>query len=414
MNPFNIGALCALAILALCGAVQAQQQGPWWTWSTIDGNWGGYRDWLADRGLVFSGETDVDLQGNVSGGRTRGFAPANESGAAVDADLGELAGIKGMLLHAEFTSNAGEDLSEERIDNVLEVTTAFAEPGYYLGQMYAQQTLYGGKVTIQLGRMTTANNFASLPVLAGYLSFASNPFAVNLEENSVYFTSLPGVEWGAVGTVAVSHSILFTAGIYNTNLPSGLPFASQHGLNFSFTDSGGPMEVGQLTYNINNQPDDTGLPGIYYIGGLYSGADYETLSDRGYRKGNYGLYFEAQQMVYRDGGPGSDIGLTPWIAIAPMPRQSINELPLLAMTGAIYHGLLPRRPDDDAMIGFYYGELSTDVTSGPAEKVFELGYIWWATPWLAVTPDFQYVFNPRGGSSSRNAAVPGVQFQILF
>jgi hypothetical protein len=52
-------------------AVWGQEHGPWWTWSTIDEDWGGYRDSLADRGLAFSGTTVVDLQGNVSGARDR-------------------------------------------------------------------------------------------------------------------------------------------------------------------------------------------------------------------------------------------------------------------------------------------------------------------------------------------------------
>ena len=49
------------------------------------------------------------------------------------------------------------------------------------------------------------------------------------------------------------------------------------------------MEVAQLTYNLNRGRDDTGLPGIYYIGGLYSGADYQVLSGGGTKRGDYGF-----------------------------------------------------------------------------------------------------------------------------
>ncbi len=134
-------------------------------------------------------------------------------------------------------------------------------------------------------------------------------------------------------------------------------------------------------------------------------------------------------MIYRYGGPGSDIGLTPWFAVAYNPEQRINQLPLLVMIGATYQGLLPRRGDDSTAIAFYYGKLNpsppialasavtaatTTTTSHSVEKVLELDYTCWTTPWLAVTPDLQYVFNPGGSSSSRNAAVLGVQFQILF
>jgi len=412
MKPARVATLLLFELLMMPGALLAQDLGPWWTWPTMDGNWGGYRQTLADRGIVFSGSTVVDLLGNVSG-RARAFAPANASLLAVDADLEKMAGLHGLLFHAEFTANAGQNLSTRSIGNILQVATAFAQPGYYLGQMYVQQKLFDDKLTLQLGRMTKANNFASLPVFADYVSFAVNPIPINLTNNTVYFTSLPAVEWAAVATIAPTESIAFAVGVYNTNLPSGLPFSGRHGLDFSFSGSGGPMEVAQMTYQFNL--GDGELPGTYYLGGFYSGADYLLLTDgSANRRGNYGFYFEGQQMIYRYGGRGSDTGLTPWVSVAYMPPQSINQLPLLAMTGAVYHGLIPSRSDDSTAAGFYYGKLSTNVPSGAGEKVLELNYTWWATPWLGVTPDFQYVFNPSGGSSSKNAAVIGTQFQLSF
>jgi len=356
----------------------------------------------------------VDLQGNAAGGHSRGFAAADASFAAADADLEKLVGIKGFLLHAEFVTNAGQNLSNKNIGNVLQVATAFSQPGYYLGQMYAQQKLFNSKLTLQEGRMTTANNFASLPIFADYLSFTNNPIPISLTNNSIHFTSLPAVEWAAVGTLAATRSLSIAAGIYSTNSASGLPSSSQHGLDFSFDGSGGPMEVAQLTYNINQGSEEVGLPGTYYLGGYYSGADYQLLADEGRRRGDYGFYFEGQQMIYRYGGPGSDIGLTPWLAITYNPQQSINQLPLLALAGVTYHGLIPGRGDDNLGCGFYYGKLSNALPAATGEKVLELDYTLWATPWLGISPDFQYVLNPSGGSSSRNAAVPGVQVQVLF
>jgi carbohydrate-selective porin OprB len=191
MIPKHTVTIFLLQLLLISTTPRAQEQGPWWTWPTIDGNWFGYRHTLADYGLVFSGTTVVDLQGNASGGESRGFAAADASFVALDADLEKLAGIKGFLLHAEFVANAGQNLSEKNIGNVLQVGTAFSQPGYYLGQMYAQQKLFNGKLTLQVGRMTTANNFASLPVFADYVSFADNPIPVSLTDNNIYFTSLP-------------------------------------------------------------------------------------------------------------------------------------------------------------------------------------------------------------------------------
>jgi porin len=409
-----LGTFCFISILGISGVLHAQERGPWWSWSTIDGDWGGFRQAFADRGLVFSATTVIDLQGNVSGGERRAFACADGSLVAADADLEKLARLRGLLFHAEFVSNVGQNLSTKSLGNILQVATAFAQPGYYLGQMYAQEKVFNDRFKLQAGRMTTANNFANLPVFSNYVSFADNPIPISLTNNTLYFTSLPAVEWAAVGTVAPYESIALAAGVYNTNLESGLPFASRHGIDFSFNGSGGPMEVVQLAYYRNRGSDDTGLPGTYYIGGFYSGADYQALSGSGHTRGDYGFYFAAQQMIYRYGGPGSDVGLTPWIAVTYNPQPSINQLPVLVLTGAIYHGLIPGRGDDNAAFALYYGKISASRPSVSAEKVLELDYTWWATPWLGVTPDVQYVLNPGGSSSSRNAAVLGMQFQILF
>jgi porin len=414
MNPARLVILCLIVVIGTSSTLRAQDQGPWWTWPTIDGYWGGTRNALADRGLVFSGENYTDLQGNVSGGNRKAFACADESLVAADADLEKLTGLDGLLFHAEFVANVGQDLSAKSLGNFLQVATAFSAEGYYLGQMYVQQKLFNDEFTLQAGRMTTADNFASLPVFDDYISFADNPIPASLTNNTLYFTSLPSVEWAAAGTVTPSESTELAVGIYNTNLPSALPDASQHGINFSFKDSGGPMEVAQFSYYLNRGRDDVGLPGTYYLGGFYSGAEYQVLSGESTRKGNYGFYFEAQQMAYRYGGSGSDIGLTPWFAVTYSPQQETNQLPMLFLVGAVYHGLIPGRGDDNTALAFYYGKISDTLPAVSAEKVIEADYTLWATPWLGVTPDLQYVLNPGGSSSSRNALVLGAQFQVIF
>jgi hypothetical protein len=59
MNAARLGTLCLTVVIAMSGTLRTQDQGPWWTWPTIDGNCGGYRDTLADHGLIFSGEANT-------------------------------------------------------------------------------------------------------------------------------------------------------------------------------------------------------------------------------------------------------------------------------------------------------------------------------------------------------------------
>jgi len=230
MTKVLASTLCLIAALGLVRVSPAQAQGPWWTWSTIDGDWGGYRHLLADHGLLFSATSVADLQGNVSGGERKDFAPADTSVVALDADLKQLADLDGLLFHAELVAVEGQNLSTKSIGNVLQVATAFAQQGYYLGQMYAQQKLFDDKLTLQAGRMTTANNFACLSVFGDYVSFADNPIPISLTNNTTYFTSLPAATWATVLTVTPIEPIALVAGIYDTNLSSAQPSASDHGI----------------------------------------------------------------------------------------------------------------------------------------------------------------------------------------
>jgi len=406
--------IIVLLAVGIGGSAHAQEQRPWWRWSTIDGDWGGYRQTLGERGLMFSGSSVNDLQGNVTGGNHRDYAFADSSLFAVDADLGRLADLRGLYFHIEFAGSLGQNLSSKSIGNILQVGTAYAQRGYYLGQMYLTQKMFGDLVTVQAGRMTTSSNFASLPVFNDYVSFAQNPIPISVTNDTVYFTSLPSVEWATVLTIKPNDAIAFAAGVYNTNLPSGLPFGSSHGVDFSFSGSGGTMEVGQLSYKLNGESDTSGLPGIFYLGGFYSGAFYSPLTGGADEKGDYGFYLQAQQMMYREGGPGSDVGLTPWFSVTYNPQQRLNQLPVLASVGAVYQGLIRGRSDDTTAIAFYYGKISNDLPAHTGEKVIETDYNWWATPWLTITPDAQYIFNPNGGSSSTNALVLGTQVTVLF
>jgi hypothetical protein len=57
---------------------------------------------------------------------------------------------------------------------------AYSQRGYYLGQMYTQQKFFNDLILLQVGRMTTANNFGSLPVFNDYVSFGISDRCVSL------------------------------------------------------------------------------------------------------------------------------------------------------------------------------------------------------------------------------------------
>ena len=84
-----------------------------------------------------------------------------------------------------------------------------------------------------------------------------------------------------------------------------------------------------------------------------------------------------QQLIYREGAPGSAEGLTLWLAVAYQPQESINHLPVFLSSGAVYEGLLPGRDADTAALAVYHGELSDDLEDTGSETVLELNYTFW-------------------------------------
>ncbi len=119
-------------------------------------------------------------------------------------------------------------------------------------------------------------------------------------------------------------------------------------------------------------------------------------------------------MVYREGAPGTDEGLSLFGAFIYAPLQRINTLPYFASVGANYRGLLPSRGKDTASFAVYYGGFSRDLPGQTYELVLEWTYAIAVAPWLTVQPDVQYIVNPGGRSSTGNALVVGAQLLVQF
>ena len=122
--------------------------------------------------------------------------------------------------------------------------------------------------------------------------------------------------------------IELTAGVYNADRRSS-ELNGTHGVDFGLDLERGVMVIGQASYLREQAKGDRGLPGIYSFGGFHAGDRYRRINGSGDKDGNFGFYAMSQQMVYREGAPGSAEGLTLWLAVAYQPQESINLLPVI-------------------------------------------------------------------------------------
>ena len=387
---------------------------------TLTKDWAGLRTDLSELGIKPTASYTSELMGNPGGGQSRGFTYAGTVQVSIFWDFAKLLHLRGLSFNIGGAWSTGKNLSADYIGNNFWVQSAYTAPGngsnnLTLGQIYLQQQLFDNSLILAGGRLAPATTFATMPVLNNYINQGINPIPGSLWTNDDTFTSYPpGVEWGAQAIYNLSPAFQVAAGVFNTNQSSAL--GGKGGLNFALQQGNrGVLSVVQVSYFLNHAPDDKGLPGQYSFGGFYNGNRFANLNNPNSTKsGLYSIYGMFQQMVYREGGAGSQKGLTVWGEAAVAPRSIVSFMPYFIGGGLSYQGALPRRDNDITSVGVIYGTFSRYVPRTTAETVIEANYQVTLTNWLSITPDLQYVIKPNGSSAIKNALVLGAQVQIVF
>jgi len=192
--------------------------------------------------------------------------------------------------------------------------------------------------------------------------------------------------------------------------------------------------MGEAQYRVNQGKEAAGLPGIYKVGAWYATADYAdqhfgvdpatgavlslagpAMPDPLFRRGNWGLYGVADQMVWR--GAASSLNLFVRGGGSPSDRNLVSYY---VDGGAGLKGPLPGRPDDTLTLGVAYVKISPDAVAldrdllavnGPPlavrdeEVVIELSYSAQLAPWWILQPDLQYIHHPNGGQNPDDATL---------
>jgi porin len=385
----------------------------WLAQPQMAGNWFGTRDAFNSWGITPTLQYGTDLQANAAGGRQRGKAYAGEFTADIIVDLEKLARVRGLTFGVSGEWASGTNLSND-IGNIFTVAQNFEGNGMVrLANLYLQQSLLDGSLEIKAGRFATGADFLLSPANVSLVNDAVNPYLNAVEFNVPGVTSSPNTTWGGRVTARPTGAVSLSAGAFYSD-PT-LNQLTANGTEFGISGSAGYFVIGEAAYRINSEKGAGGLPGQYRAGGYYDSNDYAYLDGSGRtRNGNYGFFLAGEQMVYREGGAGSDGGLYLFGALIYAPLQRINTLPWFASAGASYRGLVPGRDNDTTAFAVYYGGFSRDLPGQTYELVFEWTYAMALTGWLAVQPDLQYVVNPGGRSSVGNAVVIGAQLAVTF
>jgi porin len=121
--------------------------------------------------------------------------------------------------------------------------------------------------------------------------------------------------------------------------------------------------------------------------------------------------------------PGSEEGLTLFVASGYYPQDNISVIPWQLNVGAFYTGLIPGRDKDKTIAGLIYGRFGddyADVTDPTGknrptrETVFEFGYRVQFSKFAYIQPDVQFVSRPNGTGQIDDPVVVGAQVGISF
>ncbi len=159
------------------------------------------------------------------------------------------------------------------------------------------------------------------------------------------------------------------------------------------------------------------MPGAYRVG-LWNDPQPKANSDgsKNYRD-DIGVYVSCDQMLYKENSNPEDsqgLGVFERYGYAPGKRNDITDFFSL---GLQYHGLFDSRDEDVLGVAYAYGDFANNATSTYPEgyeSVLEVYYNAQLTPWFHLSPMLQYIANPGGSTTARDAAVLGLRAQITF
>jgi porin len=376
------------------------------------------------------------LQGNPVGGIQQRIAYTHLLLFGATLNFDNLLCIPGGSITISGAEATGKNLSDD-IGNINTVSEAFVRPlTVMFYELYWKQLLFDDKLELRCGRMTPADQFASVPAFGLQVSGGINGNPTSIFVNAP-FTSSPNATWAASVRMNITEEIYAEAGVYQAG--ERLDKIEYHGLNFAIDRKDGELVLAQVGWEPTffKTPETTssdksgkktvvegtlGLPGNYILGGYYSNFRFQELNSSNVQTNAYGFYAMGQQTLWRGSAdPYTTFSL--WGGLTFSPQQDISLLPLMGFAGTIWQGVVPGRDRDQFLLTYLVSSFSRDhadalVAMGgkrpTSEHVLEAGYAIYITDNYTIQPDIQYIIRPNGTNGVTNALVLGIQFVANF
>jgi len=335
-------------------------------------------------GLNYIGE----VIGVASGGIRRGAAFDGRAELSLDADLAQLAGWRGTVLHANAYQIHGYQLSEHYLGNVMTVSNIEAHPTTRLHSLWLEKS-FGDGASLRAGQLAADEEFLASDTASIFINgtFGWAPIAAaNITHGGPgYPLAAPGLRLRLEPKNDAAWLVAAFAGDPAGSGCDGDPQrCNRYGTTFS--THGGTLWMSELQL----------AGGAYKLGGWYQNG---TFSDR---RGNGGLYAIVDRKLWASGVNQLNGFLR--VGAAPSDRNPVKSY---VDAGVSYKGPFAARPQDTLALGAAHAELHDG-----SESLIELSYLAPLTPHLALQPDLQYVV--QRGTGIPDAWVVALRASVSF
>jgi len=415
-----LGVVFLLGLAGICQAHESEGNSEiiadfWHCASPTNGFWG-LNDKLAPSGIKIGFGITTVYQANVHGGTSTNERRGRHVGRydlEMSADLEKLFGIKGGSL---FVHGWGGWPNTEGVDG-HSVGSAWGINALSVGnrsmdivEFFYEGHLFSDNLTLAIGKL----DFTGIFDASEYADDECCQFlnAALVDDPTIPF---PSQGLGVVLNWDVTDSWYLMGGIADAQADS-----RETGFRTTFHDEDYffyALETG-ITQTLAS--DNGPMDGTYRIG-LWNDPQPKANTDRAAAGKSYrddiGFYTSCDQMLYKENGdPEDSQGLSTFFRYGYAAARK-NDITNFFSAGFQYQGLLDGRDDDVLGAAFAHGSFSDTAASSyqeDYENALEVYYNAQVTPWFNLSPSIQYIANPGGVKTAKDAVVFGLRAQMMF
>ncbi|MGE4133261.1 MAG: carbohydrate porin [Bdellovibrionales bacterium] len=361
------------------------------------GDWGGAKSSMEKVGIKVGLAYKADTMSNMSGGLKRGTAYLGNVDLETEFDFEKLVGAKGLTLVLYGLGNHGGTPSTYVGDSQV-TSNIEAKSTFKLYEAYLQQAM-DDRFFILLGlRDLNADYYAT--ETSGYFINSSFGISKSISQSGVNGPSIfPTTALALNFKYNSPNAFYFQSGIFNAQ--AGDP-AQPYGTQITNATHEGHLMIWETGWS--KDECKTAIGGWTYT---KESAAQDSSTDGPHR--NYGYYLLFDHHLTKN--------LTAFVRWG-IASPTVNQFEAAQEFGLGYKGLFPSRDEDFLGLGVARTQVSEAYervnASEVSETAIELTYQFHFPRGIMIQPDIQYVMNPSVTSTTKDATVGTLRFEVEF